>query len=263
MPEALLTGSSQLLTSTPLGDGAMKKSFFLFFSFSFCILLNSSAQTSIESEESVAMGIVYDTSGSMSETVRDESGKMSPKYVIANRALTSVVNRLQDVTQSKSEPRKVLCNLVVFQGNGAREAVTFDVFNNQTFLSWIKQFSTPTGSTPLGEAIRVAAKPVLASKSKHKHILILTDGINSAGPSPSEVIPALQKEAERNGNTLSFYFVAFDVAAKVFDPVKKLGSMVVSAANEKELNAQLGFILEEKILLEAEEPSVKKNPVKK
>jgi hypothetical protein len=48
--------------------------------------------------------------------------------------------------------------------------------------------------------------------------------------------------------------VAFDVAAKVFDPVKKLGATVVGASDEKQLNTQLEYILQRKILLEEEEP---------
>jgi hypothetical protein len=46
--------------------------------------------------------------------------------------------------------------------------------------------------------------------------------------------------------------VAFDVAAKVFDPVKKQGATVVSAANELELKTQIDSLLGKKILLEAE-----------
>ena len=53
---------------------------------------------------------------------------------------------------------------------------------------------------------------------------------------------------------MSVHFVAFDTNAKVFDPVKKLGATVVSASDEKQLNTQLEFILQRKILLEEEEP---------
>jgi hypothetical protein len=53
---------------------------------------------------------------------------------------------------------------------------------------------------------------------------------------------------------LSVHFVAFDVDAKVFDGVKKQGATVVGASNESQLEAQLKFILQRKILLEDEEP---------
>jgi len=51
--------------------------------------------------------------------------------------------------------------------------------------------------------------------------------------------------------------VAFDVDAKVFAAVKKQGATVVGAADEKQLDAQLQFILQKKILLEEEEPPKK------
>ncbi len=242
----------------------MKKCLFFFAAFLGAVL-HGVAQSSPEGGNSVAVAIVYDTSGSMGESVRDGVGKMSPKYVIANRALTSVIARLQEAASAKDAPRKVFCSLVVFEGTGAREAVKFGELDSEQLTAWVKAFNTPSGATPLGEAIRTAGKSLLQSKSPHKHILVLTDGINTVGPTPAEILLKLRGEAEHKGSALSFYFVAFDVAAKIFDPVKKLGSMVVAAANEKELNAQLGFILEEKILLEAEDPPAKseKTPVKK
>jgi hypothetical protein len=64
------------------------------------------------------------------------------------------------------------------------------------------------------------------------------------------VLPGLLRDAEKKGSILFTHFVAFDVAASVFAPLKKQGATVVGAADEKELNGQLDFILEEKILLE-------------
>ena len=73
---------------------------------------------------------------------------------------------------------------------------------------------------------------------------------------PDEGRPSGQ--AEQQHQTLSTHFVAFDVDAKVFDPVKKLGATVVGAADEKQLNTQLEFILRRQILLEDEELPVKR-----
>jgi hypothetical protein len=85
-------------------------------------------------------------------------------------------------------------------------------------------------------------------------VLVITDGVSNFGPAPAVVLPKLKKSAEQKGGIFSAHFVAFDVAAKVFAPVKDQGATVVSAANEKELDSQLQFILQKKILLEDEEP---------
>ena len=89
-------------------------------------------------------------------------------------------------------------------------------------------------------------------------MLVITDGINTAGPDPAAAIPRLKQMAEQKQNRLSIHFVAFDVNAKVFDGVKQLGATVVGASDEAQLNSQLEFILEKKILLEDEEPTTKK-----
>ncbi|MEI6782416.1 MAG: hypothetical protein WCQ21_16015, partial [Verrucomicrobiota bacterium] len=70
--------------------------------------------------------------------------------------------------------------------------------------------------------------------------------------------PQLKQQAEDKHATVSVHFVAFDVDAGVFDSVKKLGATVVGAADEKQLNTQLEYILKRKILLEEEEPAPKK-----
>ena len=49
-------------------------------------------------EDGVAVAILYDTSGSMKQTVRDKTGGSSPKYVIANRALVAIARQIQTFT---------------------------------------------------------------------------------------------------------------------------------------------------------------------
>src|SRR5437867_1082759 len=47
-------------------------------------------------EEGVALGIVYDTSGSMRDPARDKDGKDTSKFIIANRALIAIADRIQN-----------------------------------------------------------------------------------------------------------------------------------------------------------------------
>jgi hypothetical protein len=210
-------------------------------------------------EEGVAIAIVYDTSGSMIGPVRDQAGRNAPKYVIANRALTAIIDRLQKVSTNAAAgaPRRIEAGLFVFndKGTGAAEVVPFGPFNATALRQWTKNFTRPDGSTPLGEAVRAAGEAVMKSKLSRKHVLVLTDGMNTSGPDPAVIIPRLRNDAAKSGSSIDVHFVAFDVSAKVFDPVKKLGATVMGASDELQLNTQLTFILEEKILLEAEEPA--------
>ena len=223
-------------------------------------LMATATQLAVAQEDGVALAIVYDTSGSMKEQVRDQNGKLSPKYVIANRALVAISNRIQTFVTNATTggPRTVDAGLFVFDGTGAKQAVKFGRFEAPTFQTWAQRFSAPEGGTPLGNALIAAGQTVLGSRLPRKHVLVITDGINTVGPDPAAVMPRLSQLAKQKQNRLSVHFVAFDVNAKVFDGVRKLGATVVGASDENQLNSQLEFILQKKILLEDEEPPAKK-----
>jgi von Willebrand factor type A domain len=208
-------------------------------------------------DDGVALGILYDTSGSMRDDVPNSHGSHSPKYVVANRALLAVVKQIQTYTTNgvTGAPRKVDVGLFIFSKDGAQEVVKLGPFDAGAIQNWTTNFSKPNGSTPLGTALRTVSQAVLNSPQPHKHVLILTDGENTVGPDPDKILPAVNKAADRKQTTLFVHFIAFDVNAKVFNGVKNQGASVASAADEKELNSQLDFILKNQILLE--KPSTK------
>jgi hypothetical protein len=221
------------------------------------ILGAGAPRLSAAEEDGVALAIIYDTSGSMQDNVRDATGKLSPKYVIANRALIAVAKQIQAFAANNvaGTPRNIQAGLFVFDHESAREAVPFGPFDAAALERFARAFANPSGNTPLGNALNVASRRVLSSPLTRKHVLVITDGMNTAGPPPSAVLPGLKRQAEQKGTSLSVHFVAFDVDAKVFDSAKKQGATVVGAVDEKQLNGQLEFILQKKILLEEEEPA--------
>lgn len=223
------------------------------------VLLGSLPTSLCAAEPGVALAIIYDSSGSMRETVRDRQGSSSPKYLIGNRALAAVADQVQAFATPKTgaSPREVHAGLFIFQGSGARAVVPFGPLDSAAIKNWAAKFSQPNGSTPLGNAMQAGHDAVMKSPLPRKHVLVITDGENTAGPNPAAVLPRLGRSAGQDRPGVSFHFVAFDVDAKVFAPIKKLGATVVSASDEQQLNSQLGYILQEKILLEEEEP--KKN----
>lgn len=206
--------------------------------------------------DGVALTIIYDTSGSMRDAVRDSAGRSAPKYVIANRALVAVAKQIQAFATNNAAgaPRPLQVGLFVFSGDSARMAVPFGPFDAKALEQFARTFTRPNGNTPLGNALSAATRTVMNSPLSRKHVLIITDGENTAGPTPAAVWPRLQQQAQEKQTALAVHFVAFDVDAKVFGAVKKLGATVVSASDEKQLNAQLEYVLQRKILLEEEEP---------
>jgi hypothetical protein len=224
------------------------------------VIAVSGASFSARADEGVALAIVYDTSGSMNDAVMGKSGRGETKDVIARRALDALVVQLAAfVTNAPAGTKRALeTSVYVFSSTGAKELVPPSPFDAAKAANWSKEIPKPSGGTPLGTAAQAGARTVMNSKFNRRHVLILTDGLNTVGPAPEALLAPLMKQAEKDGKTFFAHFVAFDVAAKQFDPVKKLGATVLGAANEVQLNSQISFILEEKILLEAEDPKPKK-----
>src|ERR1051326_7732829 len=83
-------------------------------------------------EDGVALAIVYDTSGSMRETVPDQHGNPAPKYVIANRALIAIAKQIQAFATNNATgaPRRIDAALFTFENNGARQAIKFGPFHD-------------------------------------------------------------------------------------------------------------------------------------
>ncbi len=229
-----------------------------FFALAATVLLASSPLTSLAADEDgVALAIVYDTSGSMKDPVRTTGGHPAAKWIIGNRALQQIVNRVEHFATNATPPKTIHAGLYVFRGTGAAEAVKFGPFQPQAMRDWVKSYRGPDSGTPLGVTIEAASRALMNSKFTAKHILVVTDGINTAGPDPVVVVPKINKASESKGSPIFIHFVAFDIDAKVFAPLKKAGVTVVGAADEKQLGQQLEFILEEKILLEKEAPAKK------
>ena len=200
----------------------------------------------------VAIEIVYDTSGSMLQKVPDTDGKPTPKHLIASRAVRTVLDRL-DAVSATPGAGPIHVGLVVFNGDHAAAAVKLGPYDSKAIRSWLRAHDKPLAGTPLGDAVRVAGEALLKSPLPRKHVLVITDGINTKGRDPTVTMPSVQAAARGQQAEVSFHFVAFDVNAAEFKGVKNLGATVVGAADEKQLNTQLEFIVAKKILLEDEE----------
>jgi len=211
-------------------------------------------------QDGLALAIVYDTSGSMADDVINASGAKEPKYRIARRAINSILDLMDVYTKETTNgmPRVVYAELIALNKSQVKRVLQLSPFNAQALKTTIDRFPKPTGGTPLGKALLAAAEDLMASPLNRKHILVLTDGENTEGRRPEAVMPELLEQARTNNTGIQIHFVAFDVAADIFEPVKTLGATVVSAHDETQLNEQLEFILQKKILLENEEPSLNK-----
>ena len=214
---------------------------------------NAPAQTNTSlaktNDSGIAVSIVYDGSGSMADSVPGENNQQTPKYIIANKAILSIIRQLVAFSQDKHV--NVQGGLVYFLDGHIHQGIPLVDLTPQSevsFKDWAHHFNAPSGGTPLGVAIREAQTQLGQSQSLHKHILVITDGASNLGIRPEQVLHEIRSSA----NPIPVYFVAFDVTTRIFIPVKAEGATVVSASDEAQLNVEINHILGQKILLESE-----------
>jgi Mg-chelatase subunit ChlD len=201
-------------------------------------------------KEGLAAAIVIDVSGSMDDDVRGESGRREPKIDIARRAARDLVDQfVRYAEEHKDEP--VLLGLYEFSERSGdpdcRPVIPMSRPDRARALAALASMRA-SGGTPIGNAMIAAKRELDATGLSRRHLLVVTDGENTDGFEPEDVTAAINRrpEVERP----SMYFVAFDLDARRFERVKEAGSLVLGAADARELNATLDSLLRGQILLE-------------
>jgi VWA domain-containing protein len=201
--------------------------------------------------DGIAAAILMDTSGSMRERVGDTDGSTRPKIEIARRAALSLVKQFDSYSRAHSD-QNIFVGVYEFSDRGV---------NTPTCRTLIKLGPPDPGSaelaiskmradggTPIGDAMIVAKRDLDATGLAKRHILVVTDGENNQGYTPGNVTQVISAQPDKD--RASIYFVAFDVAASTFNPVKDAGGVVLAASNENELTTTLDYLLMGKILVE-------------
>ena len=209
-----------------------------------------STGTSAEQKEGTAAIILMDTSGSMRDSVTDSDRSRRPKIEIARRAVVSAVQRFDDFARKHPE-QPLLVGVYEFSARShspsCRPLINLAAPDVSAAERAVEKMR-PEGDTPIGDAIIAAKRDLDAAAFTHRHILVVTDGMNNVGYSPGNIASAMARQPERDRAAL--YFVAFDVGESVFNEVKEAGGLVLGASNAAELNQVFDFILTGKILVE-------------
>jgi uncharacterized protein with von Willebrand factor type A (vWA) domain len=196
--------------------------------------------------EGIAAVLLVDVSGSMDDRIaRGEERKIA----IARRAALDLVTQF-DAYADAHPGEPVLIGLFEFSGSAAastRDVIPLSAPDPVAAKSALARMSA-NGGTPIGAAMIAGKRALDQSGLSRRHLLVVTDGENTDGYAPDDVMAALGRrpEAERP----SVYFVAFDISASRFNAVRDAGGLVLEAANAKELTQTLDFLLTGKILVE-------------
>jgi len=198
--------------------------------------------------EGIAAILMIDASGSMNESVQTQAGPR-PKIDVARDAALVLVRRFDDY--GKSHPDEpVVVGVMQFtarQSSNDWALLPLSPPDPDRARLHLQRIETG-GGTPIGDAIVAGKHGLDLSGMSRRHLIVVTDGENTDGYEPEDVLKALVRrpEAERP----SVYFVAFDIAASRFDAVRGAGGLVLAAANGEELDSTLNSLLSGKILVE-------------
>lgn len=205
-------------------------------------------------QDGIAAAILLDTSGSMSDAVEGSDKKPKPKLRIAQDALINVARQFEAFGRKHPE-KKVVLGIYDFSARpgqpSCRQIVKLGPPDPAAAQNLIRSM-TPSGSTPIGDAMIVAKRDLGASGFSRQHILVITDGENNRGYLPGDVAKVISQEPE--ADRAGVYFIAFDVGADLFDAVRDAGGLVLSASSEQQLTDTLEYILTGKILVEQPVP---------
>lgn len=199
--------------------------------------------------EGIAAVVLMDVSGSMADSVRDANGADRRKIEVAREAARTLIGQFAAYAAAHPD-EPVHVGLLEFSDRApspAREVIPLSPADPVRAAEALEQLR-PDGGTPIGDAI-IAGKCALdRSGLTRRHLLVITDGENTEGHEPEDVMRALAKRPDQERP--SVYFVAFDIAASRFDAVREAGGLVLGAANAEELDKTLGALLSGKILVE-------------
>ena len=199
-------------------------------------------------KDGLAAVVLVDVSGSMHDRIEGERRR---KIEAAQAAAIDLVGAFARYAAAHRD-RPVLVGVHEFSARAgrpaAREVVPLGPPDPASAGTAIRSMKTG-GGTPIGEAMAVARAALDRSGLKRRHLLVVTDGENTDGPDPALVTSILEQQPEDVRAAL--YFVAFDIDAKAFAPVRNAGALLLPAKSGAELAATFDELLSDRILVEA------------
>ncbi len=190
--------------------------------------------------------ILIDTSGSMSESVRDRGGNRRPKFEIARDALQRIIGFTGEWKKTHAD-RILQLGLYNFSSS-ANPVLPMAEFDLQAAQAAARRVPAPGGGTAIGDAIEQGFKALYGSGCVRKHLVCITDGQNTSGPPPDRVASVLFAQTK---GEVEMHFVAFDTSAGSFAFLSGVNGHVVEAADGEQLQTRLAEIYEKRILAEA------------
>ena len=192
-----------------------------------------------------SVAILLDNSGSMSNRAR-RGGDDRPKFLVARQAIEAML-AATDSFVARHNDFPVNVGLYRFASD-VQVLVPVRRYDARALHDALESMPDPRGGTAIGDAMDAARADLYRAGTIRKYLLVVTDGENTSGRSPSKVAREI---AARSEGAVRMYFVAFDVDARRFAFVNEVRGEVVGATDGPALRASLDTIYRGKILAES------------
>jgi Mg-chelatase subunit ChlD len=200
-------------------------------------------QAEVEEGLGAAVAILVDTSGSMKEKA---PGDARPKYVVAQEALEAMLDAT-DAFIARRPDFPIKIGVYSFS-SAVRVLRPIQPYDRAAVRATLASLPRPGGGTAIGDAMREARPDLYRAGVFRKYLLVVTDGQNTNGRNPEDVVRDIWRKSEGGVQT---YFVAFDTSPEKFAFLKAAGGDVIGAGTGTELRSALDGIYQGKILAEA------------
>jgi len=200
-------------------------------------------QSEVEEGLGAAVAILIDTSRSMRE---EAPGDNRPKAAVAREALEAMFDATESFV-AKRPDFAVKVGIYSFSSD-ASTVLPMQPFDRAAIRDALARVPRPGGGTAIGEAMLTARPDLYRAGVFRKYLLVVTDGENTAGPSPDQVAREIFRKSEQ---AVAIYFVAFDTSADRFAFLKQVQGNVIGAGSGPELRKALDEIYQGRILAEA------------
>jgi len=198
----------------------------------------------------ISVLIAVDVSGSMADP--PASGDQNPKYIQASKALNQILDFLEKLMGTPSMQGMTLKLGILGFYSELEEIAPLTLMDAQGFekirtLTANPEYFEPGGRTAIGLALERGAEILSQSGTIMKSLLVITDGENTSGPAPEDVLWAIN-ENRNNKSTRDFpvltrgilsSVIGFDVNTSIFTALENEGMRISSAADQEELRAAL------------------------
>ncbi len=191
-----------------------------------------------------SVAILLDNSGSMEH--QPSTGGGTAKYRIARDVLGRVLAQTDSfVARQTGFPVNV--GLYVFNRRVTR-VLPIAPYDRDRLRAALARIGDPGGGTAIGDAMEEAIPDLYAAGTFRKYLMVITDGENTNGRSPSEVAREI---ADRSEGSVRLMLVAFDVDPRTFGFVSEVRGTLVEARDAGALQAGLDTLYRGRILAEA------------